>query len=88
MFDLRLFVMKTIMGMIGNEPDYKVMEYALGWYSKSTLLDDDLIEIEAKIEEYRNPVVEEFIPDIPEPDEDDEMKEETIIELITEVEGE
>ena len=56
MFDLRSFVMKTIRGMIGNEPDYKVMEYALGWYTKSILTDDDLMEVESEIEEYRKPI--------------------------------
>lgn len=41
---------KTVLGMIGNEPDYKVMQYALGWYDRGTLTDDDLTEIYAKIE--------------------------------------
>lgn len=50
--------MKTIKGMIGNEPDYKVMEYTLKWYDKGVLTDEDLVEIEAMIEE-KNAVVEE-----------------------------
>jgi len=72
MFDLRSFVMKTIRGMIGNEPDYKVMEYALGWYTRSILSDDDLMEVENEIEEYRKPVesveveIDEEIPLEPE----------------------
>ena len=42
MFKLHDFVMKTLLGMVGNEPDYKVREYALGWYDKSKLTDEDM----------------------------------------------
>ncbi|MBE5877063.1 MAG: hypothetical protein E7290_09300 [Lachnospiraceae bacterium] len=50
MFSLREFVMKTIKGMIGEEPDYKVRKYALGWYEKEVLTEEDMIEIEMLIE--------------------------------------
>lgn len=46
MFKLNEFVLRCITGMIGNEPDYKVMEYALGWYNKSVLTEDDLANID------------------------------------------
>lgn len=59
MFDLRIFIMETIKGMIGNEPDYKVKKYALGWYDKEKLTEEDLAEIDALIEAKNNPVVEE-----------------------------
>lgn len=51
--------METIKGMIGNEPDYKVKKYALGWYDKEKLTEEDLAEIDALIEAKNNPVVEE-----------------------------
>lgn len=50
MFSLRDFVMKTIKGMIGNEPDYKVRKYALGWYEKEVITEEDMVEIETLIE--------------------------------------
>lgn len=51
MFDLRDFILKTIDGMIGVEPDYKVREYSLGWYTKSILVEADLGAVDALIEE-------------------------------------
>lgn len=51
MFDLREFVLKTIKGMIGNEPDYKVQKYALGWFDKEVLTEEELTEIDTLIEE-------------------------------------
>lgn len=51
MFNLHDFVINTITRMIGNEPDYKVMEYSLKWYDKQVLKDEDLILIENKINE-------------------------------------
>lgn len=49
MFDLRNFIMKTIRGMIGNEPDYKIQEYGLSWYNRGKLTEEDLAEIEELI---------------------------------------
>ena len=49
-FNLRDFILKTIVGMVGSEPDYKVRETALGWFTKSVLTEDDLAEIDAAIE--------------------------------------
>lgn len=42
--------MKTLKGMIGNYPDFQVMEYALNWYSKGKLTEEDLGEVETLIE--------------------------------------
>lgn len=47
---LRNFVLKTIDGMIGNELDYKVREYTLGWVMKGVLTEEDMLAIDAKIE--------------------------------------
>ncbi len=49
MFDLSVFIMNTIKGMIGNEPDYRIQEYALSWYNRGKLTEDNLAEIEALI---------------------------------------
>lgn len=56
---LRNFVMKTILKMIENNiSEWQVREYALGWYSKGVLIEEDLQEIEDKYKE------EESIPEI------------------------
>lgn len=68
MFDLNDFIMRTLKGMIGNYPDFQVQEYALNWYAKGKLTEDDLAEIDALI----NAPTE---PELPEPPED--MPEET-----------
>lgn len=51
MFDLRKFVMDTIAGMIGKEPEYKVRQYALGWLEKDVLTEEDLATVEEHIVE-------------------------------------
>lgn len=55
-FSLHDFVLDTCKGMVGHEPDYKAKEYALGWFSKSVLVQDDLAEIDLLIEEKNKPV--------------------------------
>ena len=50
-FNLHDFITETINKMIGNEPDYKVMQYALVWLNKGVLTELDLADIQAKIEE-------------------------------------
>ena len=51
MFILKEFIMKILKEKIGNEPDYRVRELALGWYSKGELTQEDLAEIDTLIEE-------------------------------------
>lgn len=46
MFDLHTFLMDTIHSMIGKEPEYRVRQYALGWYDKGVLDDRDLADID------------------------------------------
>ena len=46
MFSLHDFVMKTLKGMNNEYPEFQVREYALNWYSKGVLKDEDLSEIE------------------------------------------
>ena len=50
MFDIKNFVMKTLKGMLGVYPDFQVREYALNWYAKGKLTEEDLAEIDALIE--------------------------------------
>ena len=49
MFVLRDFIMETLKGMKGNYPDFQIREYALNWYEKGKLTEEDLAEIEALI---------------------------------------
>lgn len=61
MFKIKDFVMKTLKGMIGNYPDFQVREYALNWYAKGVLTEEDLATIEnilCPIEEVGNEEVE------------------------------
>lgn len=53
MFSIKNFVMKTLQGMKERYPEFQVREFALGWYSKGVLTDDDL----ATIEDWYAPVV-------------------------------
>jgi hypothetical protein len=50
MFNLHDFVMDTLMGMVGREPDYKVRQYALGWYDKAQLTGEDMDALETAIQ--------------------------------------
>ena len=63
MFSVTNFIMKTLRGMVGTYPDFQVMEYALNWYAKGKLTEENLAEVEALIEaQYvvpEPPVVEE-----------------------------
>lgn len=49
MFSLKEFIFRGIKGMIGNEPDYKVIEYSAAWYDKGVLTDAELTEIDQLI---------------------------------------
>ena len=57
---LRNFVMKTIRKMIATSsvPEWEVREYALNWYSKRVLTEEDLMEIEEAYKQ-AEPVEEE-----------------------------
>lgn len=49
MFNIRNFIFNTLKEMKGNYPDFQIKEYALNWYSKGKLTEDDLAELEAYI---------------------------------------
>lgn len=59
MFKLEEFVLKTILGMIGNEPTYKIMQYSLGWYQKDVLNDENMTNINVAIEAYEISLIPE-----------------------------
>lgn len=67
MFSVHDFIMSTILGMIGYYPDFQIREYALNWYGKGKLNDNDLMIIE-----------EALMPKpVEEPVEEDPIEEET-----------
>lgn len=50
-FSLKKFVMKTLTSMkIGGEDEYKIMQYALKYYEKGVLTEEDLAEVQAWFE--------------------------------------
>lgn len=50
-FSLKKFVMKTLTAMRdAGEDEYKIMQYALKYYEKGVLTDDDLAEVEGWFE--------------------------------------
>lgn len=47
MFNLHNFVIKTLSTMKSRLDEYQVRAYALSWYSKSVLTDDDMNTIDS-----------------------------------------
>ncbi len=57
MFSLSNFVKKGLLDAVGKMADYQVILNAVGWHEKGVLTEDDLAEINAKIEaQYAEPV--------------------------------
>lgn len=46
-FNLHDFVMRTLLGMAEQYSEFQVREFALNWYQRSVLTDEDLAEIES-----------------------------------------
>ena len=59
MFSLREFIKKGLLDAVGKMADYQIILNATGWYEKQVLTMEDLAEINAKIDEKNNPIVEE-----------------------------
>jgi hypothetical protein len=70
MFSIHDFIMKTLRGMVGNYPDFQIMEYALNWYEKGKLSEEDLAEVESWFEPE-----EEETPEAPEEEQQEETEE-------------
>lgn len=47
MFNLHNFVIKTLSTMKNRLDEYQVRAYALSWYSKSVLTDEDMLTIDS-----------------------------------------
>ena len=56
MFSLREFIKKGLLDAVGKMADYQIILNAGGWYTQNVLLQDDLAEIQAKIDEKNTPV--------------------------------
>ena len=60
------FVMRGLLASIGKMPDYWIINSSLNWYDKGILTEQDLEEINSKLQ----PVVEEPIEEYPEENEE------------------
>ena len=61
MFSMREYVKKGFLNAVGKQPDYWIILNSMGYLEKGILLQEDLAEINAKIEaQYQ---VEEVIED-------------------------
>ena len=58
MFSLREFIKQGFLDAVGYMADYQIILNAGGWYNQGVLLQEDLAEIQAKINEKNNPVEE------------------------------
>lgn len=65
MFSLHDFIMETLKGMHGNYPDFQIREYALNWYGKGKLTEEDLAEIELMLEPPVEETTEEIVTEEP-----------------------
>lgn len=61
-FSLREYVKRGLMLAIGNKADYEVILSSASWLDKGVLLEEDLAEIQAAIDEKNTPI-EEIIPE-------------------------
>lgn len=51
MFKLNEFIKKGLLNAVGKMADYQIILNAGGWFNQNVLTQDDLAEINAKIEE-------------------------------------
>lgn len=61
MFNLREFIKKGLMAAIGRMADYQVILNATGWYEKNVLKEEDLAEIDARINAQYENTAEEYV---------------------------
>lgn len=70
MFNLREFIKKGFLNAVGKMADYQIILNAAGWYEKGVLTEDDLEEIQVKIDEKNTPEeIPEETEEIPETEE-------------------
>lgn len=71
MFNLREYIKKGFLDAVGKMSDYQIILNSAGWMEKGVLTEDDLAEINAKIEaQYA----------VEEPEVEEELIEEPVIE--------
>lgn len=58
--------MDTLKGMKGNYPDFQVKEYALNWYGKGKLTEENLAELEEYLAPEEVELPEDEVQEIPE----------------------
>lgn len=63
MFSLREFVKTGLLKAIGIQSDYWVMLTAANWFQKGVLEENDMLEIQTKIDEKNIPVEEVVVED-------------------------
>lgn len=69
-FNLNTFVMKTLESMKnGGENEYKIMQYALKYYEKDVLAEDDMEKVQSWFEEPEETPEESEDADTEEPEE-------------------
>lgn len=67
MFNLREFIKKGFLNAVGKMAEYQIILNAAGWYEKGVLTEDDLEEIQTKIDEKNTPEeIPEETEEIPE----------------------
>lgn len=54
MFNLSEFVKKGLLDAVGKMADYQVILNSAGWHEKGVLAEDDLAEINAKIDSLKD----------------------------------
>ena len=59
MFSLKEFVKKGLLDAAGKQADYWVILNAAGWLEKGVLDEEDLVQINEKLEQLAAPVPEE-----------------------------
>ena len=61
-FSLKKFVMKTLTSIKeAGEDEYKIMQYALKYYEKGVLMEEDLAEVESWFETEKTDGYDEII---------------------------
>ena len=60
MFSLREFIKKGLISAVGKIADYQVILNATGWYEKNVLQEEDLSEIDTKINAQYENTAEEY----------------------------
>ena len=77
MFNLREYIKKGFLDAVGKMSDYQIILNSVGWMEKGVLTEDDLAEINAKIEA-------QYVVEEPEVTEEELIEEDPVIEEVTE----